>query len=70
MLFVLLGSLAGFAVFYGVKSGLSAKREFRKNKAYREAVNENFVRGGSKLKSKYTIEDRMEGNKNFRYISL
>jgi len=70
MFFILLGSLAGFAVFYGVKSTLSAKRDSQKNKAYRDAVNKHLVRGGGKLKSKYSLEEQMEGNNNFRYVSL
>jgi len=68
MFFILLGSLAGFAVFYGIKSGLSAKKDSQKNKSYRDAVNKHVVRGGGKLKSSYTEE--MEGNNNFRYVSL
>jgi len=68
MFFIILGTLAGLTVLYGVKSGLSAKRDLQKNKAYRDAVNKHVVRGGGKLKSSYT--KRMEGNNDFRYISL
>lgn len=70
MSFIILGTLAGLTILYGVKSALTAKRDLKKNKAYREAVIENVIKKGRKLKSKYTIQDSMEGDGNFKYMSL
>lgn len=68
MIFILLGVVTGFTVFYTIKSVKDSKKDSLKNKAYRDAVNENVIKGGGKLKSNYDIN--MEGNNNFRYLVL
>lgn len=51
-------ALAVFGVGYAIKSALTAKRDLRKNAAYKERVMEYTVRRGHPIQSNYTDFER------------
>lgn len=54
-------SLAIFGVGYAIKSALTAKRDLRKNKGYRDAVIEYTVKRGHSIQNNYNkFEKKIE----------
>lgn len=51
-------ALAVFGIGYGIKSALTAKRDARRNAAYREKVMEYTVRRGHPIQSNYSDFER------------
>ena len=69
MEFAVIG-LTVFGVGYAIKSGLTAKKDSKKNEEYRNKVTEYTVKRGHPIQSKYSVFEKKLDSYEIRLNSL